>query len=86
MNRPDFYRANARNRTGCHGISFTLRRIQRKHGPVTRRYYNVFAGGKNRSFRIDPADPREAFRRAVAYRAAFEKRLTNPPRKPLSQL
>jgi hypothetical protein len=56
-----------RNRTGCVGIS-----IVRTGG---HRFFAAHAGGTNRKFNIDSLGKEEAWRRALRYRAEYERTL-----------
>ena len=71
--RPRVYQRNARNRTGCHGVCYSTVRIQRAHDAVTRHYFGVYAGRRNRRFCIETLGVKEAYRKAVKLRAEFER-------------
>jgi hypothetical protein len=67
---------HARCKTGCVGVCFSTVHEPRAGGKKARRFFSVYAGGKNRRFCIETLGFREAFRRAVELRARFETAVT----------
>jgi len=64
---------HARNNTGCVGVSFNT-----KHLPQgDRRFFQICLGRRRRQFPIDSLGLREAFRRAVAARAEYERKIVD---------
>jgi hypothetical protein len=74
--RGQLCRRDRRNTTGCVGVSLTEAHVRRAHDVVTRHFFSAVAGAARRTFRIDTLGRAEAFRRAVAWRASYERSLT----------
>lgn len=73
-----------RSTTGVIGVSLCPVRIRRAHDVVTRHYYHATAGPRRRRFCCETLGATEAFRRAVAMRAAYEQQLRNSQSTPNS--
>lgn len=62
-----------RSRTGCVGVSYV--ETTRKGGKM-RCFFSAHAGGTNRKYCLDTLGKQEAWRRAVRYRAQYERQVT----------
>lgn len=71
--KPGYPRGGRPNSSGCVGVGLTVRTFRYAKGRVRRRRcYNAYHGGHCTQFYIDRLGQAEAFRRAVAWRAARE--------------
>lgn len=66
-------RRDRRSRTGCVGVSYVETR-NRPDGPL-RRFFSAHAGGTNRKYCLDTLGKQEAWRRALKFRATYERRV-----------
>jgi hypothetical protein len=69
-------KSDRRNTTGCVGVSFRFGPNRR--GGKPRRWFYARGPGFTRQFCADTLGVREAFRRAVAARAAFIEGIVRP--------